>query len=59
MLNLDEFEPAKQSPAGDRYCSNCSLTKNSQGGYWKIIANGKNRRWLCSSCMNKKLDGKK
>ena len=59
MLNLDEFEPAKKSPAGNRYCSNCRATRNSEDGYWKIIMNGRNRRWVCSECMNKKLDGKK
>jgi hypothetical protein len=59
MLNVDEFEPALKSPAGNRFCSNCTTEKNSEGGYWKIIANGKNRRWLCSSCMAKKLNGKK
>ena len=59
MLNLDEFEPAKKSPAGNRYCSNCCATRNSEDGYWKIIMNGRNRRWVCSEGMNKKLDGKK
>jgi hypothetical protein len=59
MLNLDEFEPAIKSPDGNRFCSNCSSSRNSEGGYWKLLMNKKNRRWICSGCMAKKLDGKK
>jgi hypothetical protein len=51
-LNL---EPAVTSPAGTRYCSNCSQTRKSDGGFWKVCENRKNRRWLCKSCSEKKF----
>ena len=49
------LEPAVESPAGTRYCSNCTMTKNSVGGFWKLYANKKNRRWVCKSCAERQF----
>ena len=49
------LEPAAESPAGTRFCSNCAMTKNSAGGFWKVYANKKNRRWLCKECAERRF----
>jgi hypothetical protein len=46
--NLVKADP---SPEGNRYCTNCSQTRNSINGFWKITLNGKTRRWICKSCV--------
>lgn len=50
-----QYEPADPSPAGTRFCTNCNLQRNSIGGYWKIIMNGKQRRWICKQCITNKF----
>ena len=37
---------------GCRWCSSCSHNKSVVGGAYKIIRQGKNRRWLCEDCLN-------
>ena len=53
------MEPARDNTTGERYCSNCGLTKKTANGYWKIAPNGKNRRWMCAPCSTKRLNVKK
>lgn len=48
------LEPAKPNLSGERYCSNCGYTKNSDGGFWKLFANNLKRRWVCKSCGEKR-----
>jgi hypothetical protein len=56
---MSDMEPAAENVSGQRFCSNCSQNKTSIGGYWKTYANGTKRRWLCSSCSAKRLNGEK
>lgn len=50
------LQPAADNVAGTRFCSNCSQNKKSANGFWKVYANGKNRRWICNACGTKKLN---
>lgn len=36
---------------GTRWCSHCRDRRPSEGGIWKVINGGKNRRWQCASCV--------
>jgi hypothetical protein len=49
------LEPAEPSPSGERYCSNCGLTKNAEGGYWKLFSSKLKRRWVCKQCAERRL----
>jgi hypothetical protein len=49
------LEPATPSPSGTRYCSNCQLTKNAVGGFWKLYDNKTKRRWICKQCAEKRF----
>lgn len=37
---------------GVRYCTNCNLTRNAEGGKWIVYANGLRRRWKCAGCVD-------
>ena len=49
------YQPAAENVAGIRFCTNCNQNKKSLGGYWKIVLNGKNRRWICINCAEKRI----
>lgn len=41
---------ATENATNTRFCSNCNMTRNAQGGTWKIIQGGLRRRWKCEEC---------
>lgn len=42
---------ADRTISGQMFCSHCQARRPSAGGIWKIVNNGKNRRWKCSDCV--------
>lgn len=50
------YELASTSMESFRYCTNCTMTRPSMGGYWKIANNRKSRRWVCKACYEMKLN---
>lgn len=49
------YELANTSMESERYCTNCTMSRPSFGGYWKIADNRKSRRWVCKYCYDKKF----
>jgi len=41
---------------GTRFCSNCNRHKYTHGGKYKISVNGKSQRWICKSCVEKRIN---
>lgn len=39
---------------GDKYCTNCRERKPIEGGVNKVFPNGKQYRWLCKDCAEKR-----
>ena len=50
-----EMVVAEVNATGKRYCTNCNSTRPAEGGVWKILNNGRNRRWKCQSCYEKNI----
>ena len=40
----------EEAVLGTRWCSHCMNRRPIQGGTWKTLNGGKNRRWQCMSC---------
>jgi hypothetical protein len=36
---------------GTRWCSHCRHRRQAAGGVWKLLNQGKNRRWQCATCV--------
>jgi hypothetical protein len=54
MISKKEAKHLTEAAAGatgKRFCSHCQQHKQSIGGFWRLMNNGKNRRWLCSACV--------
>lgn len=49
------YEDAPVGQFGHRFCSTCYAHVSSEGGMWRISANKKNKRWVCKSCMSKRI----
>lgn len=45
-----QLTKATENATSTRFCSNCNMTRNGQGGTWKIIQGGLRRRWKCEEC---------
>jgi len=51
---------AAEAATGTRWCTNCSQRKLLHtGGEWIVSSNGKNRRWKCGDCVEKKKNREK
>ena len=37
---------------GQMFCTNCQLSRNKDGGLWRVTADGMRRRWTCGWCVN-------
>lgn len=56
-MGKDHYERARAaatSITGQRFCTNCRMNQNANGGIWKTSLNGRNRRWKCQLCVDKK-----
>jgi hypothetical protein len=38
------------SNLGQRFCTNCRLTRDAEGGLWTVYQGGLRRRWKCKEC---------
>lgn len=36
---------------GQMYCTNCASIRPKEGGIWKIMDNGRRRRFKCGQCV--------
>ena len=57
-LKYAHYIDAEPSPLGTRFCSACSRHQQSHHGKWKVSLNGRNRRWICQDCMNRRVEVK-
>lgn len=50
---MDIYLKARQAEhtiTGKRWCSQCQMSKTTEGGNYKESDGGKRRRWECMSC---------
>lgn len=42
---------ADREITGTMFCTHCQLRRSQEGGQWKLVNAGKNRRWKCAECV--------
>ena len=57
-MSKDHYYKARQaatSITGQRFCTNCRMNQRAEGGLWKTVNNGRNRRWKCQLCVDSQI----
>ena len=50
---LELARKSEHSILGTRWCGHCQSSRKVGGGQWIISNGGRNRRWKCSSCVER------
>lgn len=43
-------------PDSKRFCQTCRISRDIEGGKWEVASNGRTRRWLCGSCLQRRAE---